>query len=80
MKYAVNVSDMTKDVILSNILFAPYVNGRTDVEPGKIDGIAAVLNIEDKEQWEGIKFIVRKKYNKNEFRLYELNEKRWKKV
>jgi len=47
------------------------------VEPRRIDGKAVVLENCDEERFEAVKHIVRKKYNKNEFRLYERKKKRW---
>ncbi|RLG42618.1 MAG: hypothetical protein DRO05_00645 [Thermoproteota archaeon] len=79
MKYAVNIADLTKDLILAQFLFQPMIKNRiiVDVERGMIDGKAVILEDCDEKKFEAIRDIVRKKYNKNEFRLYEWKKKRW---
>jgi len=79
MQYAVNIADLTKDLILARFLFEPMIKNRiiVDVEPGKIDGKAVILENCNEKRFEAVKYIVRRKYNKNEFRVYEWKKKRW---
>ena len=78
MKYAVNVADLTKDPVLARFLFAPLLRTeeKVDAEPGLLDGKAVVIDC-DSKKFEAILQIVRRKYNKNEFRLYERKKTKW---
>ena len=71
-QYSVNVFDLTKDDILSTFMIAPVIQSKIiiDVEKGRIDGKAVVLDC-PAERATAIIEIIRKKYGKNEFRCYE---------
>ena len=79
MQYAVNIADLTKDPILAQFLFQPMIKERTiiEAEPNMIDGKAVILDDCNEKRFEAVLWIVRNKYNKNEFRLYEKKNKRW---
>jgi hypothetical protein len=80
MMYAVNVGDMTKDVIISSILIGPHVQGRQIVKAEKtLDGGAVVLECDD-ETAENIKAVIRMRYEKHAFRIYEGKGQTWKRV
>ena len=70
--YSINVMDMTKDDILSTFLIAPVIKSRrlVDVEKGRIDHIAVVLEC-DETRAKAIVDVIRMKYGKNEFRCYK---------
>jgi hypothetical protein len=69
--YSVNVMDMTKDDILSSFMIAPVIKSRqlVDVEKGRVDGTAVVLDCPE-ERALAIIACIRMKYGKNEFRCY----------
>ena len=71
-QYSINVFDLTKDDILSTFMIAPVVQSKIliDVEKGRIDGKAVLLECPD-ERALAIIEIIRKKYGKNEFRCYD---------
>ena len=65
-QYSVNVFDLTKDDILSTFMIAPVIKSKiiVDVEKGRIDGKAVVLDCPE-ERATAIIEIIRKKYGKN---------------
>lgn len=69
--YAVNLSDLTKDSILTDFLIAPVVNKRNiiNAEPKTFDGMAILIDCEH-EQAQSIVDVVRKRYSRNIFRFY----------
>lgn len=71
MQYSINVTDMSKDDILSQFMIAPVIKSRTlyNAEPKRVDGIAVVLECPE-ERAKAIIEVIRKKYGKNEFRCY----------
>ena len=71
MQYSINVMDMTKDGILSSFMIAPVIKSRTlyNAEPGRVDGMAVILECPD-ERSKAIIECIRMKYGKNEFRCY----------
>jgi len=79
MLYAINVADMTKDPILSQVLIGPLVPNRIIVkaEPDRIDGGAVQLQCSE-EQAENVLAVIRLKYKPHEFRVYRSKTgKRW---
>lgn len=71
IRYSVNVTDMSKDNILSTFMIAPVTQSKilVTVEKGRVDGTAVVLDCPE-ERAKAIIEIIRKKYGKNEFRCY----------
>jgi len=71
-RYSVNVMDLTKDDVLSTFMIAPVIQSRiiVDVEKGRIDGKAVVLDCPE-ERALAIIEIIHQKYGKNEFRCYK---------
>ena len=71
MQYSINVMDMTKDGILSSFMIAPVIKSRTlyNAKPGRVDGMAVILECPD-ERSKAIIECIRMKYGKNEFRCY----------
>ncbi len=69
---SINVMDMTKDSILSQFMIAPVIQSRAlfNAEPGRVDGMAVVLDCPE-ERARAIVDVIRMKYGKNEFRCYE---------
>jgi hypothetical protein len=69
--YSVNVMDLTKDGILTTFMIAPVIKSRqlVDVEKGRIDGTAVILDCPE-ERAKAIIEVIRNKYGKNEFRCY----------
>lgn len=81
-QYAVNIGDLTKDIIFAQFLFSPLIKDKdiVDAERGIGDGKAVIVKCDEK-QWEGIEFTVRQKYSRNLFRLYESNNgARWQRI
>ena len=70
--YSINVTDMTKDDILSTFMIAPVIQSRqlVDREKGRIDSMAVVLEC-DETRAKAIVDVIRMKYGKNEFRCYK---------
>jgi hypothetical protein len=70
--YSINVMDLTKDDILSTFMIAPVIPSRQiiNVEPGRVDGHAVVLECPE-ERAKAIIEVIRKNYGKNEFRCYQ---------
>jgi len=81
MNYAVNIGDMTKDFVISQILLKPHIAGKEIVKTEKaVDGMAVLLNC-DNETVVNIIDVVRLKYSKNSFRFYESKTgKSWKRI
>lgn len=81
MKYAVNISDMTKDFAIVQILLKSHIDGKKIIRTEKtVDGMAVLMNC-DEETMNNIVEIVRLKYSKNLFRFYESRtEKSWKRI
>lgn len=79
-QYAVNIADLTKDLIISRFLIADVVPNRiiVDAEKGRLDGGAILLECEG-EKARAIIDIVRKKYQKHDFRFYEKGTT-WKRI
>lgn len=71
MQYSINVMDMTKDGILSSFMIAPVIKSRTlyNAEPGRVDGMAVILECPE-ERAKAIIEVIRMKFGKNEFRCY----------
>jgi len=69
--YSVNVMDLTKDDILTTFMIAPVIKSRqlVDVEKGRVDGTAVILDCPE-ERAKAIVEVIRNKYGKNEFRCY----------
>ena len=79
--YAVNVTDMTKDTILSQFLLGPVLQGRQIIEAEKsLDGQAVLLEC-DCQRAQAIVNLIRTRYGKNLFRFYTSKTgKAWKRV
>ena len=80
--FAVNIEDLTTDKTLAQFLFAPVLGSRqiVNAEKGMVDGSAVVLDCDD-ERAKGMIWLVRRKYSKNLFRIYESkNGKTWKRT
>lgn len=71
IRYSINVMDLTKDDILSTFMIAPVIQSRQiiNVEPGRVDGVAVVLDCPEIRA-KAIIEVIRTKYGKNEFRCY----------
>lgn len=84
-RYAVNIGDMTQDKIISQILISPYVDDfKTIVKAEKtLDGAAVLLVPEvEREIIDNIVSVIRMRFHKNLFRVYEGSEKLkgWKRI
>lgn len=83
MKYAVNVADLTKDLILARFAFAPVINNQAIVqaEKGRVDGGAVLMDC-DSQRAESLLWLVRRKYHKNLLRIYRSKTGRggWKRI
>ena len=79
--YAINVMDMTKDNIISTFLLSPVIKGRQTVvcEKDRIDGTGVILECTD-EQSKAIIEVIRQKFGKNEFRVYNQKRTAWVRV
>lgn len=75
-QYSINIADLTKDAILGPILIAPVTPNRTiiDAEPGRMDGMAILLEC-DEERAKAIIDVIRIKHEKHDIRCYKNNER-----
>jgi hypothetical protein len=90
MHYAVSIADMTKEPLISSLLFSPFIHHGEAAVPGDIfaaegkdeySSMAAKLHC-TAEEFAGLLLIVRRRYHRNEFRLYQSKTGRggWKRV
>lgn len=81
--YAINIGDMTKDLILSKFMLAPVLTETIiNAEPKNLDGAALLIQYNiPQDQINAIIDMIRVKYHKNLFRVYHSkNGKTWKRV
>ena len=79
-QYAVNIGDMTRDIIISQCLLAPYIDRDSRIKAEKtMDGGAVLLNC-DEETVNNIIAVIRMKYSKHIFRFYVGSKKTWKRI
>lgn len=80
--YAVNISDLTRDKLLGELLVAPVIPRRriVTVKKGVVDGDAVLLECDD-DQASAICEVIRRKWAKNLFRCYvSKTGKAWKSI
>lgn len=83
--YAINISDWStlRDDFTLKIVLLPVVpedSETVEAEKGRVDGLALKLDCDD-ERGEAIVWVVRKKYERHELRMYHSNTGgSWKRV
>ena len=72
MHYAINVADLTHDLILKDFMILPVCPNKKTVQivKDRLDETAIILEC-DETRAKAIVDIIRSKYQKNKFRCYE---------
>ena len=83
-QYAVNVGDLaghSNDFAVMMLLRPVLTRSTVDAEPGRFDGMGAILEAGDPERIPAIVEILRKKIKKNELRIYTSETgKNWQRI
>ena len=83
-QYAVNVGDMagySNDFAVMMMLRPVLTRQTVDAEPGRFDGMGAILEADDPERIPAIVEILRKKIGKTALRIYTSETgKNWKRI